>query len=72
MTKNEVIKSIQAQIPDAYEGETLKLVPDDLEWERNRDINPLQFRALGPRGGVHYIGVATQVGLRVISYGPKG
>lgn len=68
MTKTEVIQAIRDELPDAYDGKTLRYAPDNLKW---RKVNwaPVQYHAKGLKLGNHFIGVATQVNSRIISYG---
>lgn len=71
MRTAEVIQTIKNEVPFAVEGRTLAHAPE-LDWQRTSYEGPVQFTAEGAYGGQVFIGVATQTGSRIISYGPKG
>lgn len=72
MRLEEVLADIKQRVRAPIYGATLKRCPRDLIWVRLPGDAPVQYAANGPRGGRLYVGVATHVGSRVISFGAKG
>ena len=87
MDYDQVIQTIKNRFPDAIEGDTTNNCPDDLNWVEcqgrlhgyplcanggGHPAHPWVFKAGGPRGGGHALGIALQVNSIIISYGRVG